>query len=891
MKIRLFAVLFAIALALSAFCIAAGAEGSEPTVRTYGYNLVLDNNVYIRYAIKVENPADVTIDEVGMQVWRKDDAAKKTTDLKATLQDVQGVACYVVDYTELTAKEMTDVVVSRAYIKYGGNTYYENTEREYSIVEYAKYQLGYIEGQPATEKQELIALIKDMLYYGASAQKFANYKTDNLATDFLDENRLIVRFDTDGGTAVSEQLVVRGDRVIKPVSPSKAGYTFMGWYNGDIKWDFANDLVTKDTILTARWGEGQKTFEITYDNCDEEGIINRNPDNYVASTGNIILTPPSWKGYTFQGWIMDDDWNNPVTVIDTSIARNITLHAVWSTERYSITYKNTMGVWNDNDDTYTVLDSINLRPLEKYDYTFNGWRYDNVYGDFVGEDGIPAGTTGNIVLYADWTLKPDFENMLYVVDDGYNLPNGQKFCMLTGVLDSTVTKVEISPLFNHIKEGALEDCHWLTELTLPYLGSDYTTSNYTNVGYLFGYASNAEAEGAIPTSLRKLTVKSGVIGDYAFANLKTLKEIVLSPEVTKIGYQAFSNCVSMEELTMPLLYVNRAKQEEKNGGYGLRSSEYYGLPGARGINDTTSVEYTGNMFKLHINGGGIYYGAENENDLPYENGIIGNGFGESLFQNCWGISELTIDNITVVPQFAFGRCKNIKKITIGDTVEDIRAGAFFETAIEEIVIPDSVKEWGQSWKDDVGNASRRFFAASTDVTGSVFDCCESLKKVTIGNGVVNIPTDMFRGCKNLEEVIIGENVRFVDYRAFRNCNDTFEVINHSKQKEWVISNPESERFMTQLMASENAPEKVYYVHEGNQGFKKEDGKQSVGYFTEEQIKNWHLVFYSPTEPYADGSSTDIEYWYHDDGEDWYKNQYTVTPKLWQKPQTSEGENN
>lgn len=64
----------------------------------------------------------------------------------------------------------------------------------------------------------------------------------------------------------------------------------------------------------------------------------------------------------------------------------------------------------------------------------------------------------------------------------------------------------------------------------------------------------------------------------------------------------------------------------------------------------------------------------------------------------------------------------------------------------------------------------------------MFASCKSLRKVTIGNGVVNIPTSMFEGCTNLEEIIIGENVRFVDHRAFANTNDTFEVINNSTQK-------------------------------------------------------------------------------------------------------------
>lgn len=477
----------------------------------------------------------------------------------------------------------------------------------------------------------------------------------------------------------------------------------------------------------------------------------------------------------------------------------------------------------------------------------------------------------NIILYADWTLKPDFENLLYVVDDEYNLPNGQKFCMLTGVPDSTVTKVEVSPLFNHIKEGALKDCHWLTELTLPYLGSDYTTSNYTNVGYLFGYASNAEAEGAIPTSLRKLTVTGGVIGDYAFANLKNVAEIVLSPEVTSIGYKAFLNCANLEDLTMPLLYVNyNTMQDARNSCQGY----YYGLPGSV---DDYHDDYNGKTFRLHINGGGIYYGAGNDKNWEHAGTILGKGFGGRIFQLCKGIGEVTIDNITVIPQFAFKECTNLKKVTIGGAVQNIMAGAFVDSGIEEIVIPDSVKEIGEYWLAEWSDgATDRYFGYSTS-SGNVFLNCQNLKRVVIGNGVENIPAYMFADCTGLEEVTIGENVRFVDNRAFYNCNDTFKVINHSTHKEWVVSGPVSARFMEALMANENAPEKIYYGYE-------EFVDKRVDGFTEAQIRDWHIVFYSPTDPYAEGGgNSNLEYWYHEDGAKWYENQYTVTPKMWEKP--------
>lgn len=800
MKKKLILFGLAVLLALSVLTLVSGCAETAATAELYAYNLVFGNQVYIEYAVKVEGAGTPALSDVGVLIWREgtEERTPKTAvaDLKAfKTETVGGTDCYVLKYTDLGAKEMTDKVYSQPYVKYrGATTYGEMTE--YSVCTYAERKLGLVEGVAGTTDPNLIATIRDMLHYGASSQLYFNYKTDKLAT-YLLENRI----------------------------------------------------------------------NMTYEGLED--APSPNPAAFELASGKVKLLAPTKRGYTFLRWC-DEEWNE-ITEIDTATARDITVHAVWSLNSYSITYKNTMGVFHDNDDTFTVMDAINPRPLEKYDYTFNGWRLGGPYGELIGENGIAAGMAENIILYADWTLKPDFENLLYVVDDEYNLPNGQKFCMLTGVPDNTVTKVEVSPLFNHIKEGALEDCHRLTELTLPYLGSDYTTSNYTNVGYLFGYASNAEAEGAIPTSLRKLTVTGGVIGDYAFANLKNVAEIVLSPEVTSIGYKAFLNCANLEDLTMPLLYVNyNTMQDARNSCQGY----YYGLPGSV---DDYHDDYNGKTFRLHINGGGIYYGAGNDKNWEHAGTILGKGFGGRIFQLCKGIGEVTIDNITVIPQFAFKECTNLKKVTIGGAVQNIMAGAFTDSGIEEIVIPDSVKEIGEYWLAEWSDgATFRYFGYSTS-SGNVFLNCQNLKRVVIGNGVENIPAYMFADCTGLEEVTIGENVRFVDNRAFYNCNDTFKVINNSKHKEWVISGPVSERFMNQLMASANAPVKVYY---GNGKF----DEQIVDGFTETQMKDWHIVFYSPTDPYAEGGgNSNLEYWYHEDGAKWYENQYTVTPKTWEKP--------
>ncbi|MDW7656180.1 MAG: Calx-beta domain-containing protein [Bacillota bacterium] len=65
-----------------------------------------------------------------------------------------------------------------------------------------------------------------------------------------------VTFNSQGGSAVSDQIVSSGSLVDRPVDPVRSGYVFAGWYKEAActdDWDFAADTVTASTTLYARW--------------------------------------------------------------------------------------------------------------------------------------------------------------------------------------------------------------------------------------------------------------------------------------------------------------------------------------------------------------------------------------------------------------------------------------------------------------------------------------------------------------------------------------------------------------------------------------------------------------------------------------------------------------
>lgn len=67
-----------------------------------------------------------------------------------------------------------------------------------------------------------------------------------------DSAKVEVIFDTDGGSAVDIQKILRGQKAATPTAPAKAGYTFDRWMDGSTAFDFATPII-KEITLKAKW--------------------------------------------------------------------------------------------------------------------------------------------------------------------------------------------------------------------------------------------------------------------------------------------------------------------------------------------------------------------------------------------------------------------------------------------------------------------------------------------------------------------------------------------------------------------------------------------------------------------------------------------------------------
>ena len=117
------------------------------------------------------------------------------------------------------------------------------------------------------------------------------------------------------GEDVYAVQVVNG-KASAPDTPVKSGYRFVGWYNGNAKWDFNTD-VTGDLTLTAKW-ERIHTSAPRYDVAVSDGAhgsVSVSPKSASkGSTVTVTVTPD--KGYTLETLSVTDKNGNALDLTD-----------------------------------------------------------------------------------------------------------------------------------------------------------------------------------------------------------------------------------------------------------------------------------------------------------------------------------------------------------------------------------------------------------------------------------------------------------------------------------------------------------------------------------------------------------------------------------------------
>ena len=153
---------------------------------------------------------------------------------------------------------------------------------------------------------------------------------------------------------------------------------------------------------TAVFSSQMENFTVTF-NLNYDGSTNTTQD--VASGSAVEKPqPPTRDGYIFGGWYTDTDCTNEYDFA-IGVTADIILYAKWTAEviTYTVTFNLNYDGSTDTTQSVTSGNAVSTPEVPTRDgYAFVGWYTDT---DCTNEYDFLTGVTGNITLYAKWTVE------------------------------------------------------------------------------------------------------------------------------------------------------------------------------------------------------------------------------------------------------------------------------------------------------------------------------------------------------------------------------------------------------------------------------------------------------------------------------------------------------
>ncbi|MBE7068586.1 MAG: hypothetical protein E7381_04715 [Clostridiales bacterium] len=426
------------------------------------------------------------------------------------------------------------------------------------------------------------------------------------------------RNNSKAGTVTSINGNYRYEKSFTVTATTNAGYTFLGWYEGEKlvcetqEFTFKTE---KSVTYTAKWkANGTTPYKVEY------YLQNLENDEYtlqetVELTGTADTTANA-EIKTFAHFT----YNASKSVISGNIHGNGSqvLKVYYTRNKYTLAINNSSAGSITNQGTYKYDKAITTTATPYLGYHFLGW--------YSGEDVLSTDLSYTFTVTQNVTAKFEMKAEMSI----FNFTSTATTCSITGIKNKAVTEIIVPDYVTSIGGSAFYGCNSLTEITIPFIGaSKYATGYQAVFGYIFGHyatSSSSTISGAtyqyyyssayhyeyyhyyIPTSLRKVTFTGTVISNSAFYNCSRLTSVVIGNGATSIGREAFWGCSRLTGIEIPASVTN---------------------------------------------------------------------IGSSAFYNCSSLTSITIpDGVTSIGSDAFYNCNGLTSIEIPDSVMSIGSSAF-----------------------------------------------------------------------------------------------------------------------------------------------------------------------------------------------------------------------
>ena len=327
---------------------------------------------------------------------------------------------------------------------------------------------GYTDEQKAADKVDF-----DQAVTGQTVTMFAQWTKDEV------QNETDVLYVANGGKFFDGQEVQQGltdsDGMMRqPMTPTREGYTFAGWYwvsdlsvlteeqKEQNKVDFGQPVTKPHVTMYAQWVKNQDEINVLYAANGGQFADGNDTMQGVADSDGVMRQPaaPTREGYTFAGWywvsdlsgLTDEQKDLNKVDFSQSIAGkdHATIYAQWTKNadqnEIDVLYAANGGQFATGEtfqQGVTDSDGMMRQPAAptREGYTFDGWYWHADYSGYTDEQkaadkvDFSQPVQSDVNIYAQWTKNADQNeiDVLYAANGG-QFATGETFQQ--GVTDS-----------------------------------------------------------------------------------------------------------------------------------------------------------------------------------------------------------------------------------------------------------------------------------------------------------------------------------------------------------------------------------------------------------------------------------------------------------------------
>ncbi len=564
--------------------------------------------------------------------------------------------------------------------------------------------------------------------------------------------------DANGGTYTQydNKKVTVGEEITL-VATTNDGYTWLGWYDGEVKVSdgtsatYTFEMGNSSKTYTAKWA----FYTISTSTNDENaGTYTQYSQKKMTAGTEISLLANTNEGYTWIGWFEGETLvSSELEYVFDMPAKNVEYTAKWMC--YTLTTNsnnNVAGQYTVYNNTKTPAGSeITLTATTNNEYVWLGW-YD---GDTKVSDGTSTiytfkMTMENKTYTAKWSKLAlekniDVAGSVSGIDKAFSLGDSVTISATTnsgytwlGWYDGNV-KISDGTSPTYTFNATAENKTYLAKWSKVTLAKNISSAgNVYGLNQTFKVGDSATITATTNDGYTWLGWYNGsslLTEDTSYTFTMTEENVTYTAKWTSYTLTTTTNdSTHLEYTTYNTQKVTKGKQVVLTASVKATSLGYKFMGWYNGdALLTTEFTYIFNMPAQNVTYTAIWGVVDEMSNFEFSSTATTCSISDVKDKS---VTEIVIpDYVTRIESFAIINCKNIKTINIPASVTRIEGSAFAGcTALETVTFAENSK--------------------LSTISSGAFQRCTSLKTITVPNSVTSIGSGAFNSCTSLESITL-----------------------------------------------------------------------------------------------------------------------------------------